>query len=142
MIKIPLAVIPIDENGYHVMARGNINGLTTNILIDTGASRTVLDRRRTSFYCGNKPLRSHDKYFTGVGVEMMETQALVIPQLNIGPFEVRQLEVLVIDLQGVNKSYAALDLPRIDMVMGGDLLVHYHGVIDYVRKELTFMRPH
>ncbi|MFO7978042.1 MAG: retropepsin-like aspartic protease [Bacteroidales bacterium] len=140
MIKIPLAVIPIDENGYHLMARGNINGLTTNILVDTGASRTVLDLRRTAHYFDDTPLRSFEKYFTGVGAEKMETQAVIIPQLNIGAFEVRGLEVLVIDLEGVNKSYAALDLPRIDMVMGGDLLVHCAGIIDYPNKELIFRR--
>ncbi len=141
MIKIPLTVIPIDEKGYHLMARGNISGLTTNILIDTGASRTVLDLWRTRHYFGNTPLKSFEKYFTGVGTQKMETQAVIIPQLRIGAFEVRSLEVLVIDLEGVNKSYASLDLPRIDMVMGGDLLVHYAGIIDYPNKELIFRRP-
>lgn len=139
-MKIPLIIIPIDGNGYHIMARGNINGLTANILIDTGATRTVLDLNRKVHFFDSAPLVNNDKYFTGVGTEKIETRALVIPQLSFGTYSLNNLEVVVINLEGVNKTYATYDLPRIDMVLGGDVLFKCGCIIDYPNSELTFSR--
>jgi hypothetical protein len=140
MLQIPLQIITIDQNGFHLMVRAAIGRLPVNLLIDTGASRTVFDSNRISQYFGKVSLEQYPKSFTGVGVENLHTQSLVIPELQFGNFSMKQTEVMVIDLGTVNKSYAALDLPRIDMVMGGDLLVRYGGIIDYPQQQLVFTR--
>lgn len=133
-MKIPITVIPIDGSGYHIMVRGTINGLTANILIDTGATRTVLDVKRATHYFDDPPLKPFHKFFAGVGNEKLETQLLLIPEISLQGYLISQLQVVVIDLSAVNQSYAAFDLPRIDMVMGGDLLFNCGAIIDYPAK--------
>ena len=43
-LTLPLEIIELDSLSYHILVEGNINDLPCNIIIDTGASRTVFDR--------------------------------------------------------------------------------------------------
>ena len=43
---VPLTIIPIENDGFHLMVEGFINGKAARFLIDTGASRTVFDQER------------------------------------------------------------------------------------------------
>ena len=41
--NIPLYIIPIQEDGFHVFLEASVNGHNIFMLLDTGASRTVFD---------------------------------------------------------------------------------------------------
>ena len=41
--KIPIQILPIEEDGFHLMTTVKINGKKANLIIDTGASRTIFD---------------------------------------------------------------------------------------------------
>lgn len=40
---IPLQILPIENDGFHLMIVVKINRKNANLIIDTGASRTVFD---------------------------------------------------------------------------------------------------
>ena len=42
-MQIPIRLLDIEGEGFHVMIQGKINGMEANFLIDTGASRSVFD---------------------------------------------------------------------------------------------------
>ncbi len=44
IFRLPLEVIELDNLSYHILVEGEMNGLPCNLIIDTGASRTVFDR--------------------------------------------------------------------------------------------------
>jgi predicted aspartyl protease len=136
MKKVPLQILRINSNGYHLMASLKINGLKANALIDTGASRTILDKSRVAYYLDHPTMKKYDKFFSGLGTGPIETFRTDIGSIEIGGIELRKLEVVVIDLKAINDSYALFDLPKIDLVLGCDLLIKMNAVIDCPNRDL------
>ena len=46
MIEIPINIINIEGDGFHIVTEGHINGKAARFVVDTGASRTVFDKDR------------------------------------------------------------------------------------------------
>lgn len=135
-MNIPLNLISMEANGFHLMLHAVIRGVKANVLIDTGASRTVMDLGKAGDYLGDHAIKPFDKSFTGMGANNIETYLATIPEIRIGVQTLSEIEVVLIDLSPLNKSYLIHDLPRIDMVMGGDWLIKLNAVIDYPNKTL------
>jgi predicted aspartyl protease len=134
--KIPFRVIDLQDNGCHIMCSAVINGYKINILIDTGASVTVLDLNRIKTISPHQSLSDYHKSFTGVGSGSIRTYSTTIEEIIFGSFSIRNATILVIDLIHVNNAYASLDLDRVDGVMGGDLLMSLKARIDYAGRVL------
>jgi hypothetical protein len=137
---IPLNVIEIEPDGCHLMLHATIRGLKANVLIDTGASKTIMDISRAKHYLENPVINTFDKHFVGIGADRVQTWVTHCPQLAIGDIEVADMQLVLIDLKPINTSYAVFDLPRIDIVMGGDLLMRFGAVIDYRNKHLKISK--
>jgi len=133
---LPLQLIHIDRKGYHLMLKVRLNGLHANALLDTGASRTILDRNRVHHYMQDPMLTPYNKFFSGLGAEKLETLFTRVERIDFGPVALSQEELVVIDLASINHSYALFDLPRIDMVLGCDLLLKMRAVIDCLSRQL------
>ena len=75
IINIPLKAISIDEEGFHLYVKIKINGKSANMLLDTGASKTVFDINRISHFLKNKTdsFESFDKLSTGLGTSTMQS---------------------------------------------------------------------
>ncbi len=129
--KVPLKYLKIDNEGVHLMVIGLVNRLKANILIDTGASRTVFDLNRIKHYQNGTEPRKNNKFFSGIGASNIDTYLAKISLLELGEMKINEIEVVLFDLKVINQSYAVFDLPRIDGVLGGDLLKAYNAVIDY-----------
>jgi predicted aspartyl protease len=136
MKKVPLQILRIDDSGYHLMITMNINGLKANALIDTGASRTILDKNRADHYLDHPTMNKYEKFFSGLGTGPIETFQAVIGSIGIEGLVLRDQEVVVIDLRAINQSYALFDLPKIDLVLGCDLLLKMNAVIDCPKRTL------
>lgn len=135
---IQLNLISIEEDGYHIMFEALINGIKSNLLIDTGASRTVFDRDSIYKFLPEDPaeFEINEKLSTGLGTDSLESQVAVLDKLEFGECVIENYSVVVLDMSHVNQSYAKLDLPAIDGVLGSDLMVKYEAVIDYKGKML------
>ena len=136
--KIPIKIIPIEEEGFHLMINAVINGQKANLLIDTGASRSVFDIEKIKKYIGEDQIlfEKNEKLSTGLGTNTMESQSVIIDELKLGDLIIRNYQAVVLEMSHINQSYAKLNLPGIDGVMGGDLFYQYKVVIDYKRKSL------
>jgi predicted aspartyl protease len=44
--NIPLELMNIEGDGYHLMIEAEVNEKTVRLLVDTGASKTVFDKTR------------------------------------------------------------------------------------------------
>jgi hypothetical protein len=67
----------------------------------------------------------------------MPTQGIIVDRFSIGKLQIDQFDVILLDLQHVNESYASMGLPPIDGVLGNDILVNYKSVINLSKKTLT-----
>jgi predicted aspartyl protease len=128
---LPVNILHIDNDGYHLLAEITINRKKANVIIDTGASRTVFDKTRIKKFVKTRSTKIKDKLSTGLGTSNMESHHVEISSMSIGKIRVRKYATILLDLSHVNNSYGNLGLPPIDGVLGSDILFTFRAKIDY-----------
>lgn len=133
---LPLKIIPIEDDGFHLMVEGFINKKPANFLVDTGASRTVFDQECIQRFINMAVFEDNGKLSTGLGTNAMPSQVTTIDQIQLGAIIIEDYEAVVLDLTHVHQSYTMLGLPIIHAVLGGDILRISKAVINYRKKQL------
>jgi len=133
---IPIRIIDIEEDGFHLLIEVKISGKDALLLIDSGASRTVFDINRIKVYTEDRWFEPHDKLSTGLGTNSMVTHTTELSNLQIGELSLPGFKAVLLDLAHVNESYLKLSLPQIDGVLGSDVLFKYKAIIDYGKRQL------
>jgi predicted aspartyl protease len=133
---IPFKILSLDEEGFHLMVKIRVNKKVANLIIDTGASKTVLDKTRAEKYVLNKDFALHNRLSSGLGTNTMESQTTVLKKIKIGEIEIDNYTTVLLDLSHVNSSYEQLGLTAIDGVLGSDILLKYNAIIDYEKRVL------
>ncbi len=128
----------IEDDGCHITLCAEINGKNAELLVDTGASRTVFDLERIKAFVSASDFKPHHKLSTGLGTNSMETQAVMIESLTLGELLISNHEAILLDLRHVNESYSQLELPEIDGVIGSDILLAHKAIIDFAKRKITF----
>lgn len=133
---IPFKILNIDGEGFHLMIKIKINNKVSNLIIDTGASKTVFDKHRIKNFVSEKKFDTHDKLSSGLGTNSMQSQLVTLKKIKIGEVEILNYHTILLDLSHVNKSYEQIGLKPVDGVLGSDVLLKYNAVIDYEKKIL------
>lgn len=138
MQKIPLEILELQGDGYHVLIDVYLFDQSFKMVLDTGASKTVLDK--TTLLASGIPeekILNTNIVSTGLGTNSMESFILELPSLGIGNWKVKKFLTAVLDLSAVNFAYQQMNLPPVIGVLGGDILVPYAARIDYQKQTLT-----
>ena len=137
--EVPLQVLDIEGEGFHVMVKGLIHGKEASFLIDTGASRSVFDPKTVSNFIENPEFEKKEGLTAGVGSSDLESSTFRIKKLCIGKFEIIDYEAVALDLENIHEMYAKLGLPHIDGIIGGDLLKQHKAIINYKAKKMRLL---
>ena len=135
-IEVPLQLLDIEGEGFHIMAKGMIHGKEANFLIDTGASRSVFDPKNITNFIDNIQFEKKEGLTAGVGSSDLESATFKIDTFSLGALEITNYEAVALDLENIHEMYDKLHLPHIDGIIGGDLLKKYKAVINYRNKKL------
>ncbi len=135
-IEVPLQLLDIEGEGFHIMVKGLIHGKEAHFLIDTGASRSVFDPKTISDFIDDLQFEKKEGMTAGVGSSDLESSTFHIDILSLGALEILNYEAVALDLENIHEMYAKLGLPHIDGIIGGDLLKRYKAVINYRSKKL------
>lgn len=73
-IQIPVEVVSFADDGYHIFTKGKLKGRPLRLLIDTGASKTVLDKKFLGENFPHLPLEMNDMPATGAGTNTIQTE--------------------------------------------------------------------
>ena len=138
MLKADLEILNLHDHGFHLLVEVFVFGKPFKAVVDTGASRTVLDKTTVEQYIEQEALLASDKLSTGLGTNSMESHILTIPQLLIGNLIISDFETAVLDLSMINTAYESLDVGPIIGVIGGDILMKHKATISYVLNEISF----
>jgi hypothetical protein len=133
---IPFKILAIGGEGFHLMIKLTINRKVANVIIDSGASNTVFDKKRILKYVSEKKFEVHDNLSSGLGTNTMQSHFTTLKKMKIGTIEITDYKTVLLDLSHVNKSYRQVGLKPIDGVLGSDLLLKFKAVIDYEKKQL------
>ncbi len=135
--KIPFTIIDIPSRGHHIICSALLSGFKFNMLIDTGASLTAFDLGRIRQVFQESIILPYNSTFTGIGNATAEIFETEIKEIALGKLQIKNCKVLLVQMESINKAYAAYDLDRIDGVIGGDWLIRFGAGIDYKRQILT-----
>jgi len=127
--------VPLRLNAVgHFELEAEINGQPARLLLDTGASRTVLSTpsaARLGLRTTPSAERAH-----GVGAGDHATETAVLDELRLGALRLREVTTWTFDLGHVNRALEARGGGAIDGALGGDLLRPAEAIIDYARATL------
>ena len=141
-ITVPLLILQIENDGMHLLMKTKINNKIAKLIVDTGASRTVLDKNRIHRFVKHKNFEKQEAISAGLGTANMESHVVEIKKLEIGhpgnKLKLENLKLVILDLSHVNNSYAQIGMKEIDGVLGGDILMKYKAVIDYGKERIIF----
>ena len=135
-IEVPIQLLDIEGEGFHIMVRGMIHGKEASFLIDTGASRSVFDPKTITTFIEDIQFEKKEGMSAGVGSSDLESATFVIDRLGIGALEITDYEAVALDLENIHEMYGKLGLPHIDGIIGGDLLRRHKAVINYRSRKL------
>lgn len=140
--KIPINIVSIENEGFHIFVDGSVNELPLKLLIDTGASRSVFDKQKLleKLNVDLVELIENEKLSTGLGTNTMKSESFILEKFKIGDLELSDYQAVVLEMSHVNESYKLLELPPIDGVIGGDILLKYKAVINYKKAELSLTK--
>lgn len=141
-IEIPINIINIEGDGFHLIAEGLINNKPARFVVDTGASRTVFDKDRILNYIDNPEFNEKEGISAGIGGTDISSFIFNIEELSFGNLKINDYQAVAMDLSNVNNSYAMLKLPPVDGVIGGDLMKKHQAVINYKLKKMRLTPKH
>jgi predicted aspartyl protease len=115
---------------YAIVARGSAgNRKNVNFLIDTGAIPSVLDRRIAENLHLSGPVEK-----LSVFTKRLDTERVVVPQVQVGPLVAKAFSMVVRDLSFAEEPLGT----RIDAIIGFDLLSKSPFTIDYQSRKIIF----
>lgn len=138
MIETPLEILNLNDDGFHLLVEVVVFNTRFKAVVDTGASRTVLDKSTVELYISQETLLLTDKLSTGLGTNSMESHTLLIPEFRIGDLKMQDFEVAVLDLATINQAYQQLEAGPVIGVIGGDILMKHGAVINYRSGTVSF----
>ena len=140
-MQLPIRLLDIEGEGFHVMIKGKINGREANFLVDTGASRSVFDPKLITKFVDNPQFEKKEGITAGVGGSDLESSTFTIESLSFGDIEIKHYEAVALDMQNIHQTYRKLRLPSIDGIIGGDILYRLKATINYRLRKIRFTKP-
>jgi hypothetical protein len=135
--KIKLEKIQIPPLGCHLVLTVYINQEATRLVLDTGASRSVIDKAYLESLLPKLIFNDESNESAGVGAADLLSYTTNILEFRIGNMKINNIQLACMDLEHVKSSYLKIEEDLIYGVIGGDILEKYNAVINYKDLELT-----
>lgn len=136
-INIPLILTSLQDEGYHLLVKGSINGIDLMMVLDTGASRSCFDINFLKKNLEIASLKENESMTSGIGTNTLDSVTTKLEQLIIGDLTIEKYVAVGIDMSHIHHAYEMVGVEKVDGILGGDILLKHRAVIDYRRNVLT-----
>jgi predicted aspartyl protease len=113
----------------HLLIKANINGVSGNFILDTGASNSCVGFEAIEFF-NLKAGRSKTKA-SGAGATGMFTKLAKNNSLQIGRWKTEDLHLIIFDMAHVNEALRQYKAKPVHGIIGADILLEGKAIIDY-----------
>jgi hypothetical protein len=136
LVTVPLILTEIPPKGMHIFVKGKIMRKRVRFLIDTGASKSVIDAgfAEEAFPFAHRKETEH--LTTGLGANIPNATFITLHRIKLGSHRIKPITFALLDLSVVNSAYASAMLDPVVAIIGGDILHTYGGIINYADKIL------
>ena len=113
----------------HLLIKADINGVSGNFILDTGASNSCVGFEAIEFF-NLKAGRSKTKA-SGAGATGMFTKLAKNNSLKIGRWKTEDLHLIIFDMAHVNEALRQYKAKPVHGIIGADILLEGKAIIDY-----------
>ncbi len=136
--EVPIEIIELEPNNYHIILRAKIEQNNIVLLIDTGASKTVFNSSLEGIIeIPKEDYDAEDIKTAGIGEGRIDAALATIECLSINEIKIEKLDVATISLDHINLLYEQFTSVKIDGLIGSDFLYNYEAILNYKKKTLT-----
>ena len=133
VVSIPFEIKELEPTSFHPIVQAQIENTSINMILDTGASRTVLNMELLLNLPRINP--PHEETFAaGINAQRLEVEQVLVPNIRIGQLEFADMLVFGTDLQAVSSLYEQMAGMRIDGLLGCDFLEAHKATIDFKKR--------
>lgn len=137
MTQIGLELIEMEDGGSHLLLHAIIGDQAIRLVLDTGASRTVLDSSFIESIFPTLLKKSEEEPSIGLGSNQLQAYTIEDLDLKIGDLLIAKPKLALMDLANVIQAYEIINKGPVHGVLGGDILLQYRATIDYEKLLLT-----
>ena len=134
-ITIPVELVKLEDNSFHLTVKANINGTIGDMIIDTGASVTVADQHL--FPDTGEDDTEINLQSGSVSGKIDDVRLIHIRHFSVGNYSIKNFRIAGINLDYVNDMYKKHLQRKIIGLLGCDFLAYYHACINYKERTLT-----
>jgi hypothetical protein len=131
---IPFELVEMEAGTYHILVKAEFGEEYEGWwVIDTGASKSVIDQERVELYRQDESSGISAK---GLGKDVIDTGSGLIPEFRLNGFIYGPLSVATVDLHHINTEYSKFSDKRIIGLLGSDFLLKNSAIVNYREKWL------
>jgi predicted aspartyl protease len=135
--SVKISITELDGNGFHLFVLVTIEGKKARFLLDTGASKTVIDKHFYETVLGRK-MKVIKQETTGLHSTVQESYVGKLKLLEFGNLKIKNYGTAGVELGHVNGIYTKMKKKKIQGILGSDILLQHAMVIDYGKKTISF----
>lgn len=132
---IPINVIEMKGMGCHLHCKIKINGIWANMLLDTGCTTSALNKQERDKY-KLKHIIYEDNSAFGVGTSNLSQTIYKDVKYEFGKIKIVKSFINLLDVDNFNVLYKQFGMPKVDGIIGSDILVTLNAVIYLPAKKL------
>ena len=137
-ITVPITLINLNDDGFHLLVEIVIFGTKHWAVVDTGASRSVFNKTFIEQNSDNIVIPDIENTNATTLFTTSSTIQAVIPKLKIGNLIIKSYPAVALDLETVNDAYVLMGHPRIAAIIGSDIFHKYQAKINYKKLKILF----
>lgn len=135
---IPLEYYAVPGSAGYFICKAQYQKNTLNLVIDTGASVTVLDRNRILQIQPHLITQASEKNILGLGWHTGSALQALIPEIRLAHKVLHQMDVVLLDFNPINQKMAVWEMPRLDGLLGNDVLLQMGAIINLPNRRIEF----
>jgi predicted aspartyl protease len=139
--SITFTVHELEANSYHPLVSGKINGMAVNLIIDTGASRTVIDTSVAENFKVDSSVEK-EAFAAGINAQTLAVNQVVIPKLKLDGSTFKNVTAFSTDLSPISNLYEQISGIKIHGLIGCDFLVTHNARVDFLKRKIFWHKTH
>ncbi len=135
--NISLYAVELTPFSFHIGIEARISRKKVRLIIDTGASQTVISRQLVNDLHLETTVPEVNNITVGIGQDTLNPEFTLLKSITIEKIKIKDIPCIVLPMDHINKTYASIGQKNIDGIVGNDLLFALKAKIDMFKLRMS-----